>query len=415
MNHRHSAPHGRRRRSFHIAPARPRRGAQPVQGIARIAQFADQNPAVAVTLVGILVYAIAGFAHLYFYGSLGVSLDEVGLGYSAILSKAALVLALALLVSATVLASTAFIVLFFIGAFYSTDSSSRKRRLDNMGCWGGLIILVMGAAVFVAFIREPVITVAALFSIVWLSAIITSIRLLRREVYGPSPLEAALAGAIMLWIVLASSFASGFALRAIYGGPESVPPVWYWLLGLIFIPLLTISYLGLPVAYASWHKRHSTSSTPSAQRPVLKDKATLQDRLKYLWRLVTYRWRKATDWVFSGFPNRRILVASASLLILVSIMSYVARIARYDLQRVMDGRPSTSLASQVVHSPITCVAFTWLEDTNIQYMNGDVLYLGRADGRVVLYVPTRGPVRLPAASVALSPAGTPDACVVKRS
>jgi hypothetical protein len=82
--------------------------------MARIAQFAEKNPAVAVTLVGIIDYAIAGLAHLYLYGSLGISLDEVGLGYSAILSKTALMLALTFLLSAAGLAFTVFVVLFFI-------------------------------------------------------------------------------------------------------------------------------------------------------------------------------------------------------------------------------------------------------------------------------------------------------------
>ena len=108
-------------------------------------------------------------------------------------------------------------------------------------------------------------------------------------------------------------------------------------------------------------------------------------------------------------------MAGASLLILLSVMSYVAYVAHDDLKRVINGQPSSSLASQVVHSPISCVALTWLESTNIQNMPADVLYLGKADGRVVLYVPTRGPVRVPAASVALSPTGTANACAVKES
>jgi hypothetical protein len=404
MSHRPSKPRGQRRRSFHVPPAQPQRVARASpHGLVRIAQFTENNPAVAVTLVGIIVYAIAGFAHLYFYGSLGVSLDEIGLGYTAILSKAALVLSLTVLFLATVLAFTSFIVFFLIGLYYTTESKF-FRRIGRMGRWETPILLTIGVVFILGLWRESAITVSVLVLILLFSSLKTAIKI-RKRIASPSPLQVSLAAAMMLWIVVAVAAGAGAALSVHYGDSESIPPIWVVSLALIILSTYSVFYWLFPLAYASWHKRHGSTAVSVRRRFATSDPMTLWNR----WRLL---WVVATDWVFSRFPHRRVLWVTASMLILAGVMTFVSFVARDDLRRVIDGQPRNSLASQVAHSPITCVTFTWLEDAELQNVPDRLLYLGRADGRVVLYVPRQGPVRLPAASVALTPVATPNTCAV---
>jgi hypothetical protein len=350
---------------------------------------------VAVTLVGIFVYAVAGFAHLYFYGSLGVSPEEIGLGYSSILSKAALVLAFTLVISTAVLAAVTLGLFFFIGAVYETERDVRLRIGKRI--WsrqGAAILSAIGVTLIVGLIRAPGITLAVMYLIFVLifsvEGVVKAVKL-GKDIEGPSPLWVALAGAMGLLIITAAAIGAGLGLVAYYGDFESVPSVWYWVLGLTFLPPYLVLYFVLPFAYGSWHSRQSRDPGANAERSGSKDRS------------LRGRWRAASDRTFTSFPHPNKLAVGASLLVLVSTISYVAVLAYADSQRVIDGRPSSSLFSQAVHSPVTCVEFTWLEETKVKNVPTHVLYLGRGDGRVVLYIPAEGSVRLPAASTVLTP------------
>jgi hypothetical protein len=79
--------------------------------------------------------------------------------------------------------------------------------------------------------------------------------------------------------------------------------------------------------------------------------------------------------------------------------------AAQDAGLVRRGIPPEGFAHSLAGGPAPCVTVTWIGLTLPSNVPARAIHLGEAGGRVVLYVPGQGPVRLPASTVVISPAG----------
>lgn len=103
--------------------------------------------------------------------------------------------------------------------------------------------------------------------------------------------------------------------------------------------------------------------------------------------------------------TRHAVAVLATTILLIALVGLSAVTAVQDASYVRRGVPPGSVFHPLAGGPAPCVNVTWLGDTRPITVPERAMHLGEAGGRVVLYVPGRGPVRLPASEVIVSPAG----------
>ena len=113
-----------------------------------------------------------------------------------------------------------------------------------------------------------------------------------------------------------------------------------------------------------------------------------------------YRIRPPEDvpaWLLTGW---RLWIATATTFMLITAVA-VGGTAYDDAQATARGVSRSGLLSGVASAGVTCVDVTWLGDPLEVGLASPLLYLGQGNGRVVLYEPGAGAVRLPASQTVI--------------
>jgi hypothetical protein len=97
------------------------------------------------------------------------------------------------------------------------------------------------------------------------------------------------------------------------------------------------------------------------------------------------------------------ILGALTLMVAVQL-AFVTFDAAVVVRRLERGEYTPTNLSPLVSAPVTCVRPQWLgPGAAPSWLPRNVLFLGGADGTVVLYQPDIGPIRLPASVVALVP------------
>jgi len=326
--------------------------------------------ATAASILGLVAYGLVGFAYFYFYGQLGVRPSEIGLGFAEIVGQAVFGLLLVLVIFGAYLAMLAFFNFIIYALFISTPpktSASSDRGSSGPGVWGwvgfGLILtmtvgFIIGSSGLVNTAAYSV-TVLALLGI-----LIRTVRDPNRVNLKPKLHDLVLISALFQLVAILF-----FALTAIWLGPS--PVVWI-LLALVLLVIFGTS-LGMPIFF---YRIRSTEDVPS--------------------------------WLPTGW---KLWVATATTAAVLTAV-IVGATAYDDAQATARGASRSGFLTGVASAGVTCVDVTWLGDPLEVGLASPLLYLGQGNGRVVLYEPGVGAVRLPASQTVIR--GVPsEACEIE--
>lgn len=113
-------------------------------------------------------------------------------------------------------------------------------------------------------------------------------------------------------------------------------------------------------------------------------------------------WRARDTALLSNLRARlpmRPTVGWASAIFIVLLVGFTVAAVVAGVAHVRAGEPVEGLAYPLAGGPVRCVDVVWTGTPKPDGVPGRAMHLGEAGGRVVLYVPGRGPVRLPAGDV----------------
>ncbi len=338
-----------------------------------LGNWLEQNPTTFVALGGLLVYAMCGTAHLYFYGQFGLSLSDVGLSYGAILSRSAL--ALLVTVSGLIIGAVALTIwqLLLVGLYSARD--------DGQGWTAWLLI----AAVVVWIVLGITggqwgsgLIVPAFAAV--LQAAVAAVRLSREGVV-PSPFDVSLAIVTVSSYWLSAAVVAVILLRSI-GQPASAVSV---ILGVgVAVPYAVVTAL-VPIAYGHW-RRSGRAACSGGATAFEDDLESTRTSFHSWWRS---RWLSTADRLFSSFPDRLVIgIALVGLIFLITGV-LVATVSYFDATGLRNGATSRAgLLGHAAHSSVTCVRVETFEGEPLSAVPGYAIYLGTsANGSVALYDP----------------------------
>lgn len=345
-----------------------------------VGRFIVDNPGPAITAVGILIYAIAGLAHRYFYGQFGVRPAEVGLTYVDIVAKAALGLGILLAVALSFTVAFAALNTALAAFVFFVDSQANDRIMSSITSRrpGRIGLVAYSLILVVSWIKGWEVLLIA--SVVAAGAIVSAEGFMafrdRHLPSKPSLVNVSLAETtLQLYSITISTVL--FAVGYLFGGhsdefvADGSTDIWLWLALITLGPAVVAMFI--PYVYANWAKRASAEETK----------------------------RKWFDGVIERTPSLRVLVLALACLLLVVTLLVAALVAHESSRAVAHGLPREAFIYEPVHSPVTCVDVDWIRREAAPTVPQRALYLGEAGGTAVLYHARQGTVRLPAHDIVI--------------
>ena len=339
-----------------------------------------EHPGTVLTAGGFLAYGVCGLAYYYFYSHLRVAPAEIGLGYVEILGQSAIGIVASILI------------------------------------FGGFVVVLGGLHLAVMGLRLPGSRIGRLFTLTLVGALLASVvseldglinRTLAAVVIGLAAVRTirfgkAVGGRPAPWEVAFAAAAAQFVATVLLTlllipvpGTGTDPGAARVALAVALAVPLAGAFL-VSFTYAGWLRAEPSadSETPAGtQTPTAAAAADPASRLAAFWR---------------GWPGRpvasRRLPAVGVVFFAAGLLTLVGGSAYTEARAVANGVPPSGLFVISAHANVACVRVTWLGERRPPALPASAVYLGHANDRVVLYVPGRGPVRLPASEVAVAAA-----------
>lgn len=337
----------------------------------RLLGIAWSNPPAVLTLAGIVLYGIVAFAYSRFYGELGVTPGEVGLGYAEVIRRAS--------VNASVLLS--FVAVASVLGSFGGDPSKDHRRTAYAA--GAALLLLLSLLLLLLLAR--VLHVAASAAVVYTGLVAAAALLLGvRAAVGPSVArqQPYLVGALMATLRAAPADAEARRVRR---------QAWMRLL----LPLLVAA----PVfTFALVQLFRSTGVGPLlASLPLLL----------VIFGPLAVSERRARRLRNALLPPPTPVVLALVGVLAMTILATASAVGSNAAARVDAFQPPVDASSITpwfldVQAPAVCVLWLGPKGTpKPPAVSHELVYLGQADGTTVLYdTATHGALRLPSSVLA---------------
>jgi hypothetical protein len=362
---------GVRAGGYQVELLTPRSHPPPV-GSRRLLGIAWSDWLAVLTLAGIVLYGMVAFAYSRFYGELGITPGEVGLGYAEVIRRAS--------VNGIVLLS--FVAVASVLGSFGGDPSKDHRRAAYVA--GAGLLLLLSLVLMLLLVR--VLQVAASAAVVYAGLVVAAAVLLGvRAAVGPSVGRQYpyLGGALVATLRAAPADAEAARRRR---------QAWMRLLLplLVAAPVFTFTFVQL---FRSAGVGPLLASLPFLL--VIVGPLAVSER----------RARRLRDALLP--PPMPVIVALAGVLAM-TILATASAVGSNAAARVDAFQPPVDAASSIapwfldVQAAPVCVL--WLGPMGTPRPPGvshELVYLGQADGTTVLYdTTTHGALRLPSSALA---------------